>query len=230
MRGVRRAVRAGGRARDHDERDGSDRHDADGAGRDDPAGRPVPAAVVRRAALVAQHERPARQDAADQGERGRVATHSVPGNLFPPRPGGQTRPEIYAMGFRNPFRIQIDSDDVAYTTDYSPDSRSPGALRGPAGTGRMEIVRKPSNYGWPLCMAPNLPMYLWNFNTSRTLGQPRYECDATRRRAPRTPRGTTPAWSRRRRSCSPTSGTRSRTRPGARRAWRATTRRRSSRA
>jgi cytochrome c len=73
----------------------------------------------------------------------------------------KTRPEIYAMGFRNPYRIQVDSNDVAYITDYSPDSNVPENFRGPAGTGRVEIVTKPSNYGWPLCYAPNLPYYRW---------------------------------------------------------------------
>ena len=98
---------------------------------------------------------------------------SVPGNLFPAGTPN-TRPEIYAMGFRNPFRIQVDSDDVAYVTDYSPDCAAPTghALRGPRGTGRMEIVRKPANYGWPICMKPDLPMYKWNFNTTTTLVPP----------------------------------------------------------
>ena len=67
------------------------------------------------------------------------------------------------MGFRNPYRIQVDENDVAYITDYSPDSNVPENFRGPAGTGRVEIVRKPSNYGWPLCYAPEpavLPLEL----------------------------------------------------------------------
>ena len=103
---------------------------------------------------------------------------SVEGNLFDGTEGGgdKTRSEIYAMGFRNPFRIQVDSDDVAYVTDYSPDSRVPGPFRGPAGTGRVEIVRAPANYGWPVCMTPGAPMYEWDFNASRTLGAP-IECD-----------------------------------------------------
>jgi PKD repeat protein/type 1 glutamine amidotransferase len=99
----------------------------------------------------------------------------VEGNLFDgtEEGGGKTRPEIYAMGFRNPFRIQVDSDDIAYITDYSPDERtSPAPLRGPMGTGRVEIVREPSNYGWPQCMSPTLPMYQWDYNTSLTLGAP----------------------------------------------------------
>ena len=74
------------------------------------------------------------------------------------------------MGFRNPFRIQVDSNDVAYVTDYSPDSTRRGAFAGPAGTGRVEIVRKPTNYGWPLCMSRTLPMFQWDFNTSTPLG------------------------------------------------------------
>jgi PKD repeat protein/type 1 glutamine amidotransferase len=100
------------------------------------------------------------------------------GNLFPESEdaAGKTRPEIYAMGFRNPFRIQVDSDGVAYVTDYSPDANAPGAFRAAAGTGRIEIVRKPSNYGWPVCYAPNLPMYKWNFNVQQTLGET-FECD-----------------------------------------------------
>ena len=69
---------------------------------------------------------------------------SPAGNLFPESQDtdDKTRPEIYAMGFRNPFRIQVDDNDVAYVTDYSPDSDAPENFRGPAGTGRVEVVRK----------------------------------------------------------------------------------------
>ena len=35
------------------------------------------------------------------------------------------------MGFRNPFRIQVDENDVAYVTDYSPDSSVPRAVPRP---------------------------------------------------------------------------------------------------
>ena len=55
-------------------------------------------------------------------------SYSIPaGNLFAPGTP-LTRPEIYAMGFRNPFRIQVDENDVAYVTDYSPDSTPPTPL------------------------------------------------------------------------------------------------------
>ncbi|MER5598297.1 ThuA domain-containing protein [Streptomyces sp. NPDC002265] len=113
----------------------------------------------------------------DQNKFG--GAYTVPsGNLFPVGKD-RTRPEVYAMGFRNPFRIQVDENDVAYVTDYSPDSQTPQNFRGPAGTGRMEIVRKPANYGWPMCVSQDLPYYRWNFNTSTPLDSPAkaFECD-----------------------------------------------------
>ena len=82
------------------------------------------------------------------------------------------------MGFRNPFRIQVDENDVAYVTDYSPDSSVPEQFRGPAGTGRMEIVRKPANYGWPLCYTPEpavLPLGLQHLDAARR-DPDAYEC------------------------------------------------------
>jgi PKD repeat protein/glucose/arabinose dehydrogenase len=95
--------------------------------------------------------------------------YTVPaGNLYPPGTA-RTRPEIYAMGFRNPFRVTLDKFDVAYVSDYSPDSNIPQQFRGPAGTGRFEIVRKPANYGWPLCYKTDLPYYKWDFNSSTPL-------------------------------------------------------------
>ncbi|HWP63635.1 MAG TPA: ThuA domain-containing protein [Candidatus Binatia bacterium] len=106
-------------------------------------------------------------------------SYTIPaGNLFPPGTPG-TRPEIYAMGLRNPFRIQVDSEGNAYVADYSPDSRVPQNFRGPAGTGRVIVVREPANYGWPLCYGPDLPYYRWNFNTSQPLDDPAvpHECD-----------------------------------------------------
>ena len=68
------------------------------------------------------------------------------------------------MGFRNPFRVQVDENDVAYISDYSPDANAPQRSRGPSGIGRYEIVRKPSNYGWPTCYKRDLAYYKWNFH------------------------------------------------------------------
>ena len=84
--------------------------------------------------------------------------YTIPaGNLFTEGTEG-TRPEIYAMGFRNPFRIEINRDnDDLYVADYSPDNRNANPLRGPAGHGKWTIVREPGNYGWPYCATAELP-------------------------------------------------------------------------
>ena len=55
-------------------------------------------------------------------------TRARPATCSRARDARKTRPEIYAMGFRNPFRIQVDDNDVAYVTDYSPDSNDAGEL------------------------------------------------------------------------------------------------------
>jgi glucose/arabinose dehydrogenase len=103
--------------------------------------------------------------------------YTVPkGNLF--KPGtAYTRPEIYAMGLRNPFRFAVDKNTgVAYVGDYSPDANSPDPARGPAGHGRWMAIDKPANYGWPYCVAPDMPYVDFDFAT-RTSGRP-FDCAA----------------------------------------------------
>jgi PKD repeat protein len=128
-----------------------------------------------RGKLLRFHVKDGAITAADQNHAdfGSGGAYTIPaGNLFPLAAGvpqAKTRPEVYAMGFRNPFRVQVDENDVAYISDYSPDSQVPQQFRGPAGTGRYEIVRHPANYGWPICYKTDLPYYRWNFNTSTPL-------------------------------------------------------------
>ncbi|MDA0182098.1 ThuA domain-containing protein [Solirubrobacter phytolaccae] len=102
---------------------------------------------------------------ADYGSGG---AYTIPaGNLFPlvaGAPQAKTRPEVHSMGFRNPFRVDVDSDDVIYVSDYSPDGRTPVRGRGPAGVGRYEILRKPSNYGWPTCYSSKLGYWEWEYS------------------------------------------------------------------
>jgi cytochrome c len=89
---------------------------------------------------------------------GKRGGYTIPdGNLFAPGTPN-TRPEIYAMGFRNPFRIEINPEtDDLYVGDYSPDANVANPARGPAGQGKWTIVREPANYGWPLCATAELP-------------------------------------------------------------------------
>jgi len=97
------------------------------------------------------------------GQRG---GYSIPaGNLFPPGTA-KTRPEIYAMGLRNPFRIEINHEnDDLYVADYSPDNQNANPLRGPAGQGKWTILREPGNYGWPYCATDQLPYVDYDFAT-----------------------------------------------------------------
>ncbi|MEU8239893.1 PQQ-dependent sugar dehydrogenase [Actinoplanes missouriensis] len=97
------------------------------------------------------------------GHNGR---YTVPkGNLF--KPGTpKTKPEIYAMGLRNPFRFTVDPDtNVVYLADYSPDAQVANPARGPAGQGRWMAIDKPANYGWPYCVAPDQPYVDYDFAT-----------------------------------------------------------------
>jgi cytochrome c len=92
------------------------------------------------------------------------------GNLFP-QGAPQTRPEIYLMGLRNPFRIAVNREtDDLYVGDYSPDANAPDPERGPDGKGKWFIARGPGNYGWPFCATDELPYQDWDFTTETSSG------------------------------------------------------------
>ncbi|MEU4423498.1 PQQ-dependent sugar dehydrogenase [Actinoplanes sp. NPDC024001] len=115
---------------------------------------------------------------------GRNGGYTVPrGNLF--RPGTpKTRPEIYAMGLRNPFRFTVDPDtNVIYLADYSPDAQRPNPARGPAGHGRWMAIDRPANYGWPYCVTPDMPYVDYDFATGVS-GAP-FNCAAPVNESPR---------------------------------------------
>jgi len=97
---------------------------------------------------------------------GRNGGYSIPkGNLFK-KGTAKTKPEIYAMGLRNPFRFTVDPEtDVVYMADYSPDARAANPARGPAGHGRWMAIDKPANYGWPYCVQPDVPYIDYDFAT-----------------------------------------------------------------
>jgi cytochrome c len=103
------------------------------------------------------------------------------GNLFAPGEPG-TRPEIYLMGLRNPYRFSVDRvTGVLYLADYSPDARTLDPARGPAGTGKWAVVRAAGNYGWPYCATATLPYVEYDFATS-TSGAT-FDCAAPQNRS-----------------------------------------------
>jgi PKD repeat protein len=105
-------------------------------------------------------------------------TYTIPaGNLFAPGTA-KTRPEIYAMGFRNPFRLSVDKQTgVVYVGDYGPDSGTSDANRGPSGQVEFNRITSPGNYGWPYCTGTNTTAETyneWNFSTNST--GPKFNC------------------------------------------------------
>ncbi|MFI7231659.1 carbohydrate-binding protein [Nonomuraea angiospora] len=90
-------------------------------------------------------------------------TYTIPaGNLFPPGTA-RTRPEIYAMGFRNPFRMSVDKQTgTVYLGDYGPDAGAADANRGPSGQVEFDRIAAPGNYGWPYCTGTNTTAETYN--------------------------------------------------------------------
>ena len=76
--------------------------------------------------------------------------YTIPeGNLFSPGTP-KTRPEIFAMGFRNPWRFTIDQKTgIVYVGDVGPDSGKTKEERGPNGFDTISQLRKPGYLGWP---------------------------------------------------------------------------------
>ncbi len=96
-------------------------------------------------------------------------SYTIPeGNLFP-KGTPKTRPEIYTMGHRNPFRIAIDQKTgFLYWGDIGPDAAQPGEKRGPAGHDEIGQTRKAGNYGWPYFVGDNKPYFKYDFATSQS--------------------------------------------------------------
>lgn len=103
--------------------------------------------------------------------------YSIPsGNMFAPGTA-LTRPEIYAMGFRNSFRFSVDPETGWISAaDYGPDAQYADPNRGPAGTVEWNLIKEPGNYGWPYCVGDNTPFNDYDFATG-TSG-PKFSCSA----------------------------------------------------
>ncbi|WP_198165963.1 ThuA domain-containing protein [Agromyces laixinhei] len=116
--------------------------------------------------------------------------YTIPdGNLFPEADdtADKTLPEIYAMGFRNPFRFSVDQVTGAISlADYSPDNGNDApATRGPAGIAEWNYITSPGNYGWPLCMGDNEPFRNVDYTTSPVTVGDFFDCSAPINDSPR---------------------------------------------
>tara|TARA_R110002153_G_scaffold94179_1_gene227308 strand:- start:6699 stop:10094 length:3396 start_codon:yes stop_codon:yes gene_type:complete len=97
-------------------------------------------------------------------------TYDIPeGNLFAVGTE-KTRPEIYTMGHRNPYRISVDMKrGYVYWGDVGPDARADSlSTRGPRGYDEMNQARKAGNFGWPLFIGNNYAYNEYNYETGES--------------------------------------------------------------
>ena len=92
-----------------------------------------------------------------------------PGNLFPigtPK----TRPEIYTMGHRNPWRISIDNKTgYIYWGEVGPDA-SEDTDQGPRGYDEFNQAKEPGFFGWPYFIGDNQPYADYDYETDSIFG------------------------------------------------------------
>jgi cytochrome c len=93
------------------------------------------------------------------------ASYAIPeGNLFPAGTP-KTRPEIYTMGNRNPWRLTIDSKTGwLFWGEVGPDGSNSSDLRGPRSYDEFNIAKKAGNFGWPYFIGKEAYRY-YNFAT-----------------------------------------------------------------
>lgn len=99
-------------------------------------------------------------------------TYTIPeGNLFP-KGTAQTRPEIYTMGARNPYRISVDKHTgFLYWGDVGPDAGQDSVGRGPRAYDEINQARKPGFFGWPFFVGNNYAYNERDFITGKQ-GEP----------------------------------------------------------
>jgi cytochrome c len=95
-------------------------------------------------------------------------TYTIPeGNLFP-KGTEKTRPEIYVMGTRNPYRISVDKKTgFLYWGDVGPDAGADSVNRGPKAYDEINQARKAGFYGWPYFVGDNYAYVDRDFKTGK---------------------------------------------------------------
>lgn len=99
----------------------------------------------------------------------RDGTYTIPkGNLFP-EGEPNTRPEIYVMGTRNPYRISIDKrTGYLYWGEVGPDAGSDDSLRGPRGYDEINQAKQAGYFGWPYFVGKNYPYFKYDFASGKS--------------------------------------------------------------
>lgn len=96
-------------------------------------------------------------------------SYSIPdGNLF--KPGTpKTRPEIFAMGTRNPYRISVDrKNGYVYWGEVGPDANNDNPDRGPRGYDEINQAKKAGNFGYPMFVGNNYAYHIYDYETGKS--------------------------------------------------------------
>lgn len=94
-------------------------------------------------------------------------SYDIPeGNLFP-KGTANTRPEIYVMGNRNPYRISVDKKNgYLYWGEVGPDAGNDSLdTRGPRGYDEVNQAKKAGYFGWPLFVGNNYAYREYDYAT-----------------------------------------------------------------
>ncbi len=102
-------------------------------------------------------------------------SYTIPeGNLFP-KGTPKTRPEIYTMGHRNPWRPTIDSKTgYLYWGEVGPDA-SVDSERGPRGYDEFNQAKGPGFFGWPYFIGDNKVYSDWDFETNKIKADSKFD-------------------------------------------------------
>ncbi|HTI12413.1 MAG TPA: PQQ-dependent sugar dehydrogenase [Puia sp.] len=95
-------------------------------------------------------------------------SYEIPdGNLFP-KGEPKTRPEIYVMGDRNPYRISVDwKNGYLYWGEVGPDANQDSLdTRGPRGYDEVNQARKAGFFGWPYFVGDNYAYHIHDYATN----------------------------------------------------------------
>jgi glucose/arabinose dehydrogenase len=98
-------------------------------------------------------------------------SYTVPeGNLFP-KTLDKTRPEIYAMGVRNPFSLQVDpATGWLWEGEVGTDVTAPSADKGAVGYEEINLLTKAAHLGYPFVNGPNEAFMDYDYVNDRPLG------------------------------------------------------------
>ncbi|HYF69046.1 MAG TPA: ThuA domain-containing protein, partial [Ohtaekwangia sp.] len=99
-------------------------------------------------------------------------TYTIPkGNLFP-EGEANTRPEIYVMGNRNPYRISVDEKTgYLYWGEVGPDAGTNDSLRGPRGYDEINQAKQAGFYGWPYFVGADYAYGKFDFAANKVIGK-----------------------------------------------------------